>query len=834
MAAVADAAARGEVAPEGLARLLMDLPDVTVVLDGEGKVIWGNDAAERLFGLTLHETVGRSGLEFVHPDDLELVLRSLVSVQAKVVGTPIEVRLKTQTGWSLFELIGAPVTWFAETAVLFSLRDLTQRRRYEVARDEVAMFRSLVQNSATITMLLSSSGLIVSASGALTRVLGHDPERVENQPLIDLVAAPDVGGFATAFDRALQGATVARPTIVEVSLLSHNSPEPIPFELTIVNLVDDPTVGGLVVTAHDISLKTAAESELQTTLSLLKATLDATADGILVVDTEGRITSFNSRFAEMWRIPPDLLAARDDNAAIGFVLDQLIHPEAFVSKIEELYGQPEADSNDTLAFKDGRVFDRYSKPQLIDGNVVGRVWSFRDVTEHKRLESELTYQAFHDALTGLANKALFRDHLDQAVARMERTHKRIAVLFLDMDDFKTVNDSLGHSVGDQLLMIVGNILADSMRTSDTVARLGGDEFALLIEDIEAATEATEVAERILTSLQRPLRLGIKEVVPTVSIGIVIGNLDSTSEQLLRDADLAMYRAKENGKNRYEEFRDQMHVAVVERLELEAGLRQALANQELTVHYQPIVKLESFEIVGFEALVRWHHPSRGTLQPESFIPFAEQVGLVSGIDRFVLTDACKQVLRWQEQGLIPAAFSLSINVSAREMVDAAIGESVAELLATTAFDPSNLILEITESAMMRDTETAIGQMHALKALGLRISIDDFGTGYSSLAYLQRLPIDSLKIDRSFVSSLSEWDTPAGLVHAIIQIADTLGHTTIAEGVENATQVMRLRHLGCELGQGFHIGLPLDAPSTEAMLKARAGGSRSLSGPTSVSV
>jgi diguanylate cyclase (GGDEF)-like protein/PAS domain S-box-containing protein len=828
------AGASGEATDEVLAKLLRDLPDVAVVLDGAGSVKWANQAAERLFGLARNETIGRSGLDFVHPDDLELVLRSMVSVQAKVVGTPIEIRLRTQNGWSLVELVGAPVPWFSETAVLFCLRDLTDRRRYEVARDEVAMFRSLVQNSATITMLVSAAGNIMSASGALTRVLGHDPERVENEPLSDLIAPSDIGGFTAAFERALKGATVARPTIVEVGLLSHDSTDPTPFELTIVNLVDDPTVGGLVVTAHDVSLRKAAEAELQTTFSLLKATLDSTADGILVVDTEGGISSHNSRFAEMWRIPADLLASRDDNAAIGFVLDQLIHPEAFVSKIEELYGQPESDSNDTLWFKDGRVFDRYSRPQLINGNVVGRVWSFRDVTEHKRLESELSYQAFHDALTGLANKALFRDHLDQAVARMERTHKRIAVLFLDMDNFKTVNDSLGHSVGDQLLMTVGKILADCMRTSDTVARLGGDEFALLIEDIEAPSEATDVASRILTALQHPLQLGIKEVVPTVSIGIVIGNTDSTSEQLLRDADLAMYRAKENGKNRFEEFKDQMHVAVVERLELEAGLRQALVNHELTVHYQPIVRLESLEIVGFEALVRWCHPTRGMLQPESFIPFAEQVGLVSGIDQFVLAEACGQVMRWREQGLIPADFSLSINVSAREMVDAAIGESVMEVLAGSDFDPFNLILEITESAMMRDTETAIEQMHTLKALGLRISIDDFGTGYSSLAYLQRLPIDSLKVDRSFVSPLSGWEAPAGLVHAIIQIAGTLGYTTIAEGVENATQVMRLRHLGCEYGQGFHLGAPLDAPATEALLSSRQAGSPTGRGPASVPV
>ena len=800
-----------------LGRLLAELPDLVVVVDAGANVIWANSLAERQFGLALDDSIGASALDFVHPDDLELAARSLATVRGKRIGNAIEVRLRTPSGWRLFELIGTPVNWFEEGALLFCIRDLTERRRFEVARDEIAMFRMLVHNSATITMLISPSGHINSASGALTRMLGHDPELVENELLSDLVVEDDRPQLSSAIQRALGGATATAPEVVEVHLSRHDSDEVVPFELTLVNLVDDPTVGGLVVTAHDVSERAAKDRELRNTLSLLQATLDSTADGILVVDTEGKITGFNHRFAEMWRIPDHLLAPRNDARAIAFVLDQLLNPRDFTAKIEELYTRPESESNDIIEFRDGRVFERYSRPQLVEGAVVGRVWSFRDVTERTRLEAELAHQAFHDALTGLANKALFRDRLNHAVARLETSGLQLAVLFLDVDNFKTVNDSLGHSRGDLLLGIVSETLVGCMRNSDTVARLGGDEFAVLIEDLADHSDATQVAEDILTALRRPVSLGSKDVVATVSIGIRFGTPGCTSEELLRDADLAMYMAKENGKDRYEEFRDRMHTTVMERLELEADFRQGVINEDLVVHYQPIVNLDTKDIVGFEALVRWQHPTRGLLRPEAFLAFAEQAGFMGAVDCFVLTKACGQVLRWQRDGLVAPDASISVNLSARDMVEAGIDRAVRILLAESGFDPSNLIVEITESAMMNDIDAAVRELRSLKALGLRIAIDDFGTGYSSLAYLQRLPIDILKIDRSFVAALSGDIESVTLVNAIIRMAEALGHTTIAEGIERATQDTILRQLGCHLGQGYLLGAPLDAASMETVLR-----------------
>ena len=372
-----------------LAGLLVDLPDAVIVLDPQGRLQWGNHAAERLFGRSLHESIGLPGLELVHPDDVELVLRSLASVQRKETGTLIEVRAKTGTGWRLLEVIGSPVDWFGDQAVLFSLRDLTERRRFEVARNEEARLRSLVQNAAAVTMLVSPTGLVDSVSGALSRVLGHDPELVEQRPLAELVSEADRAELRGAFERARLGASASSPVTVTVRLLRHASSETVPFELSLVNLLDDPTVAGFVVSACDITARVAAELELRKTLSLLTATLESTADGILAVDTAGRISSFNRRFAEMWRLPNSILATRDGAEVVSFAMDQFASPEAFRAKVDELYANPEAESSDTLECEDGRVFERYSRPQLVDGAAVGRVCSFRDVTERKRTEEEL-------------------------------------------------------------------------------------------------------------------------------------------------------------------------------------------------------------------------------------------------------------------------------------------------------------------------------------------------------------------------------------------------------------------------------------------------------------
>ncbi|MGO9911530.1 MAG: diguanylate cyclase domain-containing protein [Acidimicrobiales bacterium] len=559
---------------EVLAQLLDSLPDWVMVTDSQARVLWANRATLLMFERSRTDSVGMSGLDFVHPEDLELVLRSLVTVQSKEVGVPIEIRVSTPIGWRLAEIVGTPVPWVEPGAVLFTVRDLTDRRRFELARNREARLRSLVHSAAAVTMLVTPEGVVESASGALSRVLGHDPELVEGHPLADLVSEEDRPALAQALLSATAGASTTNPVSVRLAMVRQSGLKPIPFELTLVNLTDDPTIGGFVITGHDVTAQASIELELRKTLSLLTATLNSTADGILVVDDSGAITSFNQRFVEMWHLPDSIIDTLDSATGLAYVTDQLVRPDEFLAKVGEVYAHPEAESHDILEFKDNRVFERYSIAQQVDGSVVGRVWSFRDVTDRKRLENELSFQAFHDSLTGLANKALFQDCLQRATARLERTENHLAVLFLDLDDFKTVNDSLGHLAGDQLLKVAAEILLGCLRRVDTAARLGGDEFAVLAEDLARPSDVIELTERILAAFREPLTIGATEVSATVSIGVAFDAPGVTSDQLLRNADLAMYAAKERGKNRYEQFEDEMRSGVIARLDTDSAGRRA--------------------------------------------------------------------------------------------------------------------------------------------------------------------------------------------------------------------------------------------------------------------
>ena len=557
------------------AAALLKLPDSVIIVDEEGKVAWGNSSAQRMFGRSLDDGIGTSSLSLVHPYDQELVLRSLATIQDKDVGDPIEIRVESVTGWRLVEVIGTPVRLSGKNLVLLCLRDLTKRRRFELARGREARFRSLVHNAGSVIMLVSATGLLESASGAITRFLGHDPELIEMRPLTDIVAEPDRRRVVRALRDAGLGATAAHPVTVRAGLLRHDGTTIVPFELSIVDLIDDPTVEGYVISAHDATARVAAEHELSEALSLLTATLDSTADGILVVDNDKSITGLNRRFFEIWRIASTFVTIGDDSAKLAFVLDQIVNPQAFLARRNELLDKPENESFDTLEFKDGRAVELTSRPQTVAGNIVGRVWSFRDVTDRIRLEDELEYRAFHDPLTGLANKALFQDCLEHALARIGRTGSHLAVLFIDLDDFKTVNDSLGHGRGDQLLKGVATILSECLRPLDTAARLGGDEFAVLIEDVLSREDITTLAGRILEALRLTVPSENRSATSAGSIGIAFDEPGITSEQLLRNADIAMYKAKERGKDRFEVYREEMHAAVLARIEQESALRAAI-------------------------------------------------------------------------------------------------------------------------------------------------------------------------------------------------------------------------------------------------------------------
>jgi diguanylate cyclase (GGDEF)-like protein/PAS domain S-box-containing protein len=807
-------------------RLLQELPDPTMILGADLNLLWANHQAEEVFQVCVADAIGLSVVERIHPDDLEMAFRSFESVQERLIGLPIEIRALCGDEWRLFEVVGRTVSWFSPGSVLFTFRDLTDRRRFEVSRDDDARFRSLVHYSNAIVFLVSASGRVDSVSSAVTRNLGVDPEMVERQLLRELVFSEDRPLLELALAQASLGAHAASPVVCVVRLSRHKSDAPVTYELSIVNLLEDPTVQGFVVTAHDVSKRVAAELELHETMrelrdtfSLLNATLESTADGILVVDTNRHITGINRQYLRMWHLDEDYISLGDDHLLVAAVVDQVKDPDHFLARVEDLYNNPSADSEDVVEFNDGRIFQRLSKPQFIDGEVVGRVWSFIDITTQKKLESDLERMAFYDDLTGLANRALFNDHLNQAIARNERNGKFVAVLYLDLDNFKTINDSLGHSVGDGLLRAVGAQLVGCLRRSDTAARLGGDEFAILIEDVDTRREALQLAERVMARLREPMTVGSHHVSTTASIGVTFGAAGSTSEQLLRNADLAMYQAKAQGKDRYQEFQDHMHTAMLAHLELEADLRRTMLQEQLTVFYQPIVDLQTWALVGFEALVRWRHPTRGLLPPAEFIARAEELGVISGIDNFVLDESCRQLSQWEAQGLMSRDLLINVNVSASEVADPALSDRVSAVLRARSMDPARLVLEITESSIMTNLRGAVVNLRALKALGLSLAVDDFGTGYSSLSHLSTLPIDILKIDRSFIDAGPGMEHRPDLARAIVQLAETLQLRTIAEGVETEEQSDYLLGIGCRWAQGYHLGRPLDARAAEALLDGR---------------
>ncbi|MUG95746.1 EAL domain-containing protein [Scytonema sp. UIC 10036] len=456
-------------------------------------------------------------------------------------------------------------------------------------------------------------------------------------------------------------------------------------------------------------------------------------------------------------------------------------------------------------------------------NYAGVLGMVTNITERKQMEEKLVYQAFYDALTGLPNRVLLMERLGQAIAQVKRHPENLfAVLFLDLDRFKVVNDSLGHAVGDQLLVAIAQRLQSCLRQNDTVARLGGDEFTILLSHIQTIDDATLVAERIHQVLKSPFNLSGYEVFTSASIGIAIGTTQyDQPTDVLRDADTALYRTKEQGKSGHIVFDTAMYEQALALLQLETQLRRAIERQELSVYYQPIVSVSTGAITGFEALVRWHHPQQGMISPDKFIPIAEETGLIVSIGQWVLREACQQLRQWQKQ--FPAFKSLNINVnlSAKQFSQPNLVKQISQILKETNLAPSSLKLEITESTIMANSETAATVLKQLKAFGVQLCIDDFGTGYSSLAYLHRFPIDVLKIDRSFINQIDSDRERLAIVSAIVTLGSHLGLSVVAEGVETMEQWAQLKLLQCAFAQGYLFSKPLNAEDTGVLLATTLG-------------
>jgi diguanylate cyclase (GGDEF)-like protein/PAS domain S-box-containing protein len=566
-----------------------------------------------------------------------------------------------------------------------------------------------------------------------------------------------------------------------------------------------------------INDRAGATTETNESEERFRHAFDYAAIGMALVSTEGRWLQVNRSlcrlldYTEKELQTTDLLTVihHDDVGSVFEHIKRLVKGSLPVIQIELRLRHKHGREVWVLASV-SLAGHSQSQPHLI--------FQMQDITDRKLAEERLQHDAFHDALTGLPNRTMFLDHLRLAIARSQRRDGTgFAVLYLDVDRFKVINDSLGHTVGDQLLIGLARRLEACLRLGDTVARLGGDEFILLVEDLHDEAEAITVAERIQGLLQQPFELNGREFFATVSIGIASSWTSyQNAEDIVRDADTAMYRAKSSGKARHEIFDGAMHAQANKVLQLETDLRHALERNEFAVHYQPIVALQDFRLRGFEALVRWQHPERGFISPVDFIPIAEESGLIIQLGEWVLREACTQMERWQKIFPAEPPLYVAVNLSGKQFIQQDLIKQVSDILMETEIDPHGLKLEITESMVMDNVEQATEMLKQLRALGLKLSIDDFGTGYSSLSYLHRFPVNTLKIDRSFVTRMSDNNENREIVRTIVTLAQTLGMDVVAEGVETNEQLAMLCHLGCECGQGYFFSKPVDAKGAEKII------------------
>jgi diguanylate cyclase (GGDEF)-like protein/PAS domain S-box-containing protein len=769
-----------------------------------------NAGAEHIYGFTAAEMIGAHHSVLVPEDrrvEAEQLLvagsngtsiNNLLTVRLRKDGTPIHVVVTTSP---LLDSTGAIV---GVSEIAGDVTELIETRDALAQSEE--RFRSLVQRSADVAFVLDADGRFSYVSPAVAR-FGYSPADLEGRPSRDLIHPDDVARHRDAvFD------AVARDGSATVEWRFRTADGRYCWvEEIFTDLHDVPAVGGWVANVRDITDRRQAEDERVEAEERYRQGFERSAFGLAVLDLEQRFTSVNPALAELLGFDPDELLGRRPF--------EFLHPSESESARTGIARLVSGD----LAFykrehrmvrRDGSVVSVLIDMTLVPNPLGEPGYYFvqvRDITDRKRAEEALAHQALHDDLTHLPNRLLLVDRLALSLARAARSDRHVAVLFLDLDRFKLVNDGLGHVVGDQLLIEVADRLRRSIRPSDTVARFGGDEFVIVREDVVDASEAVEFAERITALLHEPITISGRELFPTTSVGIALGGAGASAEQLLRDADAAMYRAKDLGRARIELFSHELQQQVAARLDLETALRQAIERDELELLYQPIVRLADGRVVGAEALLRWHREGHGVVLPSDFIPVAEETGLIVPIGTWALEhalDELRALTGLQEEDDWPL---LAVNLSALQLRLPTSLQMVRDAIRASGVDPSMLSLEITESALMGDIDMSARAMRALRALGVKLAVDDFGTGYSSLAYLKRLPVDSLKIDRSFIDGLPGDPHERSITEAIITLGNSLGLTIVAEGVETVEQWIALDELGCTVGQGFLWSPPIPASS-----------------------
>jgi diguanylate cyclase (GGDEF)-like protein/PAS domain S-box-containing protein len=684
-------------------------------------------------------------------------------------------------------------------------------------------------------------GSILDVNDRGCEMLGYTRQELLSLNLADLVDPEDLAHTPFRFTELRTG-----QVLISERVLVRRDGRRLPVEVSAKLLSDGQGVQAIV---RDVSERKEAEAALQREKEFTDKLINGAMLGILAFDRECRYTVWNPGMERITGLTREQVLGRVAFDVFPFLKE--IGQDWYIQ--QALAGNIVTSTNQPYTVpstgKEGFFESRYSPLHNEEGEVIGGLAVVNDITERKALEEQIAHQAFHDPLTALPNRLLFMDRLAQALAHAAGRGGSVAVLFLDLDDFKVINDSLGHKCGDMLLCEVGKRIEACVRPGDTVARLGGDEFTVLLEGTRSPDDAIGVSERIASALVEPIQIDGHELFVTTSIGIALNTPHSSEpDELLRDADVAMYEAKKSGKSRHAVFDFKMNARAWKRLELESELRRALERGEFDVHYQPVINLNTGRIEEVEALVRWFHPKRGPISPADFIPVAEETGLIIPIGEWVLMEACKQVYEWHKAGdgyrvsgarsadghrprtpdpRHPASdtrypspdthkIGLSVNLSVRQFKQPDLVERISAVLHASGLDPDYLKLEITESVALDDTEATITTLDALHRLGIKLAIDDFGTGYSALSYLKKYPVDTLKIDRSFIANLGEDLEDTAIVRALTAFAQTLNLSVTAEGIETPEQLQHLRDLGCDTGQGYLFSRPLPFSELEGIL------------------
>lgn len=806
-------------------QLVEHSPEAMVLLDNRSVVRRVNGEFTRLFGWTQAEMEGHLIDELLAPGQSEAARMTQQATQGRVVSSETT-RSRKDGGLVAVSVLGSPILLDGrQVGIIAVYRDITRQLRAEEAlKTSERYFQSLLANALDVVAVLDREGRVKYASGSLERLLGYGAEEFLGREVFHLVHPSQSVRAREKFHLLAEHSGPMPRTEV---LTRHADGTWLTLEVIANSLLDDPAIDGVVVTCRDVTARKRAEAALRESEERYALASQGANDGLWDWDLRTGQVYYGVRWKAMLGCA-DTEVGTSPEEWLGRV-----HPDDVEQlKIDldlHLTGRtPHLQNEHRMRTRDGSwrwVHARGLAVRDPEGIATRLAGSLSDIQERKASQEKLLYDAFHDPLTNLPNRALFMDRLDHALRRVRRRNDlHCAVLFLDLDRFKLVNDSLGHLLGDELLHQIAKRLEEVSRDGDTVGRLGGDEFVVLLEEIKSVEEAEAVADRMQEVFIAPFDLGGQEVYTSASIGIAISSGEDRAEDLLRDADTAMYSAKAGGKARNQLFQEGMRQDVASQLQLETDLRRALEREELVLFYQPIVALATNRVIGFEALARWRHPERGFLGPEYFIPLAEESGLIHALGRWVLQEASLTLKRFLERRPAHGPLAMSVNLSARQFQRPELVEEVAAIMRAVPLPAGSLRLEITESTIMTQAEQSVRVLRGLKELGLQVQVDDFGTGYSSLSYLQRFRLDALKIDRSFIGALGAPGENPEIVRTIITLGKTLGMAVIAEGIETPRQHQLLLQLGCDYGQGWRFSQPLDVDGAEALLAPTVGALR----------